>query len=340
MVFLVQGLLNPKTSTKRKDRSKAAFQIIIPGLEVPQWLTPQRFGYSICIELPSDWCNSRWMGFVLCAFFRYNCSGYSSERYSLKGHVTALGDMPCHAIEVPFFEAVIGETSFDYSVGHLWLLYWSRDDLLGTHWNDRECSRLKVVFDSNSPSVEVIKCAARLICEQDVEELNQTIAQTQDPPNSDEENALEERLSHGRVHVNLNISTQDPVMAILDTDITARLGKCPSDSFDKCKGKPKLIKNSQMNDALQSMDEANKVRIEANKTKAERNKRNTIDEVSSNAPTNDFSLRKCINILEAMEEVNDEIFMKAVKKFKQDPGDREIFVSMSLARKKVWLGSL
>ncbi|KAL0007644.1 hypothetical protein SO802_009146 [Lithocarpus litseifolius] len=103
-------------------------------------------------------------------------------------------------------------------------------------------------------------------------------ASTQDPPNLDEKNALEERLIHGGVH-------------------------------------------------------AAKARIEASKAKAERYKTYTIDEVSSSiAPTNDFSLGKCINILETVE-VNDEIFMKAVEKFKQDPDDREIFVNMSFARR-------
>ena len=118
------------------------------------------------------------MGFALCALFRINCYGYSSERYSLKGHVKALGDVPHHTFKVigeTSFEVVIGETSFDYSVCHLWLLYWSRDDLLGTHWYDLECSRINVVFDSNSPSVEVIKCAVRLIYEQDVEDLKKNM---------------------------------------------------------------------------------------------------------------------------------------------------------------------
>ena len=96
-----------------------------------------------------------------------------------------------------------------------------------------------------------------------------------------------------------------------------------------------------MNNALQSMAEATKARIEASKAKAEGYKRYTIDEVSSSiAPTNDFSLGKCINILETMEEVNDEIFMKAVEKFKQDTDNREIFVNMSFARRMVWLGRL
>ena len=89
------------------------------------------------------------------------------------------------------------------------------------------------------------------------------------------------------------------------------------------------------------MAEAINARIEASKAKVEKYKMYNIDEVSSSiAPTNDFPQGKCINILETMEEVNDEIFMKVVEKFKQDPNDREIFVNMSFARRMVWLGRL
>ena len=116
-------------------------------------------------------------------------------------------------------------------------------------------------------------------------------ASTQDPPNSDEENALEERLIHGGVHVNLDNPTQDPIMAILDTGITTRLSKRPSDSFNECKSKRELI-SSKMNDVLQLMAKATKARIETSEAKAKRYKRYTIDEVSSTTPTNDFSLGK------------------------------------------------
>ena len=74
---------------------------------------------------------------------------------------------------------------------------------------------------------------------------------TQDPPNSDEENALEERLIHGGVHVNLESLTQDPIMAILESKITIQLSKRPSDSYDKRPSKSKQeLMSSQMNDAL------------------------------------------------------------------------------------------
>ena len=102
-------------------------------------------------------------------------------------------------------------------------------------------------------------------------------ASTQDPPNLDEENALEEWLIHRGVHVNLESPTQDPVMAILESDITTRLSKRPSDSCDECPNKSKWdIISSQMNDALQSMAEAAKAMIEASKAKAERYKRYTV----------------------------------------------------------------
>ncbi len=106
------------------------------------------------------------MGFALCALFRINCYRHSSERYSLKGRVIALGDMPPQT-----FEFFIGETSFEYSVDHLWLSYLSCDDWLAKRGIDR-CSQIQVVFDTNSPNVEVIQCAVRLIYEQDVEEFN------------------------------------------------------------------------------------------------------------------------------------------------------------------------
>ena len=115
-------------------------------------------------------------------------------------------------------------------------------------------------------------------------------ASTQDPPNSDEENALEEQLIHGGVHVNLESLTQDPIMAILESDITIQLSKRPSDSCDERPSKSKQeLMSSQMNDALQSMAEAANARIEASKAKVEKYKMYNIDEVSSSiAPTNDF----------------------------------------------------
>ena len=76
LFLMVQGI-RPKagneTPTKRKeDGSGTEFQIIIPRNEIPQLLTYQSLGKSVFIKLPPNWCNSGWMGFVLCLQISYS----------------------------------------------------------------------------------------------------------------------------------------------------------------------------------------------------------------------------------------------------------------------------
>ena len=180
--FWVQGRLSQKagyeTSTKRKeDGSGDEFQLIIPAYEIPRWLTHQWIGNSINIELPPNWCNSRWMGLALCA-----CMD-KTYAIDLIAHVTALGDMPHSHYTFEISSSVIGDkTALGISLGflpfeiddqsHIWLLYVSRDTLFATVRNG-ECSQIRVSFKC----LAVRMCGARLVYEQDVEEFNQTIAQ-------------------------------------------------------------------------------------------------------------------------------------------------------------------
>ncbi|XP_050242704.1 inactive disease resistance protein RPS4-like [Quercus robur] len=91
----LQGLFCEKTgyetATKRKeDGSNTEFQIFIPGCLVPQWLTHQSWGDSISVALSPNWCNSRWMGFILCALF--NKEAYFTCGF--RAFVKAIGDKP------------------------------------------------------------------------------------------------------------------------------------------------------------------------------------------------------------------------------------------------------
>ena len=121
-----------ETSTGRKeDGSRTAVQIIIPGLEIPRWLTCyQWLGNSVSIELPPNSCSSKWMGFTLCASFNAISSpsyadefGIPVKTFGLRARVKALGDMPYshYAFEVFF--------NVKFAQEHIWLLYLSRDDL-------------------------------------------------------------------------------------------------------------------------------------------------------------------------------------------------------------------
>jgi hypothetical protein len=56
---------------------------------------------------------------------------------------------------------------------HIWLLYLSRDDWFATV--NKRCNQIEVVFETNS--VNVSKCGAGLLYEQDMEEFDKTFAQ-------------------------------------------------------------------------------------------------------------------------------------------------------------------
>ncbi|KAF3960480.1 hypothetical protein CMV_014818 [Castanea mollissima] len=172
----LQGLFCQKigyeTATKRKeDGSKTEFQIIIPRCLFPRWLTYQSWGNSISVVLSPNWCNSRWMGFTLCALFTTSRLAYSGFRARVK----AIGDMP--------HSQYVSQLFFRYfsKQHHVWLLYLSRDDWFSTVGNG-ECSQIEVVFEEDSGSSflstinPVGRCGVGLVYEQDMElmeELNQ-----------------------------------------------------------------------------------------------------------------------------------------------------------------------
>lgn len=85
--------------------------------------------------------------------------------------------------------------------------------------------------------------------------------------------------------------------------------------------------------------EAAKASEEASLAKAERNKRVKSVEENGFSTCVDSSLSRCVCLLEEMEQINDDTYLKAVERFR-DPDWREIFVNMSKKRKRAWLVSL
>uniref|UniRef100_A0A2N9EF67 C-JID domain-containing protein n=1 Tax=Fagus sylvatica TaxID=28930 RepID=A0A2N9EF67_FAGSY len=154
---------------RKEDGSRTAVQIIIPGLEIPRWLTYQSLGNSVSIKLPTYWCG-RWMGLALCASFNAISSPSSADEFSnpvktfgLRARVIKAR----HDYSYPPFEIFF---NVEFAPNHIWLLYLSRDD-----WLDGEYSKIDVVFETYS--VNVWKCGLTLLHEQDMEEFHKTFAQ-------------------------------------------------------------------------------------------------------------------------------------------------------------------
>ncbi|XP_050252744.1 disease resistance protein RPS4B-like isoform X2 [Quercus robur] len=174
----LQGVLHSKTgyetpTEKKKEGSRTEFQIIIPAMEIPRWFTHQRVGNSISIDLPPNWCNSRWMGFALCAKLEgYNyLSGLNSNKtFDFRARVMALGG----SLHSQLNSEIVFKVAF--GAGDIWILYLSRDDWFATFPNG-EYNQIKVVFESCGSTEKVHKCGVSLVYEQSVEGFYQTSTQ-------------------------------------------------------------------------------------------------------------------------------------------------------------------
>ena len=154
-MFWVQGLLWYKTVNGTSSKTES--QIIVPS-----WLTHQSVENSISIELPSNWCNSKWMGFALWA----SLSGIIGLKHDIRVCVIALGDMPQ--------KHCASEPTLIHCGVSICLLYLSRDDWVA---KVGECSQIKVIFETDESNIYVWKCGVSLVYQQDVDEFNQTNAQ-------------------------------------------------------------------------------------------------------------------------------------------------------------------
>ena len=162
-----QGLLCRKTvcgtsSKREEDGSITEFQIINP---IDLVYTSE---LSIFLELPSDWYNSKWIGFALWASFRL-----VDETHNIRAHVIAIGDMYQNLWDFELFTtSIYGEKS-------ICLLNLFRDEWFATVGNGK-CSQIFVSFDTGGVEYPTYLwgCGVSLIYEQDVDEFNQKNAQS------------------------------------------------------------------------------------------------------------------------------------------------------------------
>ncbi|XP_062085640.1 L10-interacting MYB domain-containing protein-like [Humulus lupulus] len=151
-------------------------------------------------------------------------------------------------------------------------------------------------------------------------------------PNTDDEREMENEFDRIDAHdIDENDSTS---CSRLVDDVFKRSTK--NSTTTSTERRAKRQRSQQMSDAIVAWTEVAKVRAEATLAKAKKYKSTTEGGGSQN---HEFSLTNCMQILEGMEEVSDDAYMKAVEKFK-DPDWREIFINMSTIRKRAWLDRL
>ncbi|KAI5400107.1 hypothetical protein KIW84_065153 [Lathyrus oleraceus] len=145
---------------------------------------------------------------------------------------------------------------------------------------------------------------------------------TQDPPNTDEENELDNQyLNNGSVsHVRVNGDSSDDDLHEVE-HITRS-------------GKRQVQVRSKKESTSHMMGEALSAWAKASLAKAERYRDRSVEATSR--VTSDFSLTKCVTILDEMEDIPHDAYGKALEKF-MNPDWREVFIAMSVERKRGWV---
>ena len=174
MICLFQKRCSPYNETS----------LTIPGSEIPNWFRHQNVGALVNLQVPSHLLLSgKLIGIAVCAvyIFRQHHPLHQLHIHPYRGTIYThkllcfieLNEYRWHPVFLPLSEEFGKIESY-----HLWLEYFLYHDLFKRYCKEEldanEFVQIKVIFETEGPGIEVTKCGAHLIFEQDVEDLKQT----------------------------------------------------------------------------------------------------------------------------------------------------------------------
>ena len=151
--------------------------MFIPGSVIPKWFRHQSMGAVVNIKEPSSYlCTNEWMGIAVCVVFCFLPHHQTKGYCSLSCQLIVNGNELC---VTPNMVREIGSSD------HIWLLY-----LLNQYYKEleedikilKECeanefSQIGIKIETFH-NTEVKKCGFRMVYKKDMEDLNQTMAQS------------------------------------------------------------------------------------------------------------------------------------------------------------------
>ena len=144
------------------------FHFLIPGSEIPKWFSHQSEGTSLNLQGPSDF-----MGMAMCAVFVLR-QHRSPQYHHIYFYCDVIGTKISENLNIGFSEEFGKIDSY-----HLWMKYFPFKGKWQKELNEIDAngsSQIVVKFETFSPGLEVMKCGARLVYKQDIEDLKQTMA--------------------------------------------------------------------------------------------------------------------------------------------------------------------
>ncbi|PPD89798.1 hypothetical protein GOBAR_DD13287 [Gossypium barbadense] len=180
----INALTLLKKHLKAFANSIKRFDIIMPGSEIPEWFSQQKSDSSIKIPLRKD---GQWIGVASCCIFVNNDASRDDEVINCRTFIYCknprLIDWTGSLVGKRLKEPIMKD--------HLFLHYWSRDNLYSSSLEDKygDCEtnnlwatdcldkkwdELEVSFiDPFGRSAKVKKCGVRIVYEKDLEEIKE-----------------------------------------------------------------------------------------------------------------------------------------------------------------------
>ena len=163
----------------QESTKKGRFDVVIPGSGVPDWFGHKSEGDSINLEVPS-YLFKQFRGIALCAVFRppqhhppNDRRYYLYDEFALSCYFVVNGDEFCPIIE---FSEEIDTVESD----HRWFMYlppnFFKVEFLQIA--DGSSCQLEFTFTSQDPRIEIKKCGAHLVYEEEFEDLKQSMGQS------------------------------------------------------------------------------------------------------------------------------------------------------------------
>ena len=160
------------------------YDIIIPGREIPKWFRHQSVGTSVSLQVPLD----KLKGVAMCVVFvlrqhhphhqlHSNCiEGYRFTHW-LQCYLKSNGYKREERIYGFPFSEEFGKIE-SYHVCLIYHPYKLVNEELKENWSQVDANglgQIDIRFETIGPGLEVTKCGAHWVYEQDIEDLNQTM---------------------------------------------------------------------------------------------------------------------------------------------------------------------
>ena len=161
---------------------KERFDVVIPGSEVPNWFRHQSVGASINLEVTS-YLFKQFRGIALCAVFGphqhhppNHCSYDLHLTCNLSTNGNSVGSQPCVRFWEKFDTVESDHRWFMYLLPNYFSKYYFRKKFLQIA--DGFSCQLEIEFKSQDPRIEIKKCGAHLVYEEEIEDLKQSMGQS------------------------------------------------------------------------------------------------------------------------------------------------------------------